>query len=99
MIRTDADSLARHLSEDLGLQSEDLVFLFSGVFFPLEERLSRGWLVVAEVLPLVHPVRLARGIFQGDVGILALWDAGYALCLSTALLFWARRLIRRRLMA
>ncbi len=75
------------------------LFLFSGVFFPLEERLSRGWLVVAEVLPLVHPVRLARSIFQADLGPLALWDAAYALCLSAALLLWARRLMQRRLMA
>ena len=44
-------------------------------------------------------VRLARSIFQADVGPVALWDAAYALCLSAALLLWARHLIRRRLMA
>ena len=36
------------------------LFLFSGVFFPLEERLSGVWLWVAEILPLLHPVRIAR---------------------------------------
>jgi lipooligosaccharide transport system permease protein len=74
------------------------LFLFSGVFFPLEERLSPGWLAVAEALPLLHPVRLARAIFQGHVGLVALWDVAYTLCLCAVLLFWARNLIRRRLM-
>lgn len=32
MITTDADSLARHLKEDLGIAPDDLVFLFSGVW-------------------------------------------------------------------
>ena len=32
MIRTDADSLARHLAEDLGIQKGDLVFVFSGIW-------------------------------------------------------------------
>ena len=31
------------------------LFLFSSVFFPLEERLSASWLWVAECLPLLHP--------------------------------------------
>ena len=44
------------------------LFLFSDVFFPLQERLSGGWLWVAEALPLLHPVRLARGAFAGHVG-------------------------------
>ncbi|HEY4658009.1 MAG TPA: ABC transporter permease, partial [Gemmatimonadaceae bacterium] len=34
------------------------LFLFSDIFFPLEERLSGVWLWVAEALPLLHPVRL-----------------------------------------
>ena len=36
------------------------LFLFSSVFFPMEERLPSGWLWVAEVLPLLHPVRKIR---------------------------------------
>ena len=40
------------------------LFLFSGVFFPLEERLPESWLWIAEILPLLHPVRLARAAFR-----------------------------------
>ncbi len=73
------------------------LFLFSGVFFPLEERLSPFWLHVAEILPLVHPVRLARAVFEWSFAWQALWDLGYILALSAALLMWGRRGIRRRL--
>ena len=73
------------------------LFLFSGVFFPLEERLSPVWLHIAEILPLVHPVRLARAIFEWRLDWLALWDLGYILGLSALLLLWGRRSLRRRL--
>ena len=73
------------------------LFLFSDVFFPLRERLSPAWLWVAEALPLLHPVRLARSAFQGDFSWLVLWDIGYCLVLSGLLLLWARRSVRRRL--
>jgi ABC-2 type transporter len=74
------------------------LFLFSDVFFPLEERLSGVWLHVAEVLPLLHPVRLSRVAFSGlpegrGWGLVA-WDVGYVLTLSLGLLWWARRRIR-----
>ena len=75
------------------------LFLFSGVFFPLEERLSSAWLVVAEILPLLHPVRLARAIFGGAVTGVAVWDVAYMIGLSGALLLWARRIVRARLIA
>jgi lipooligosaccharide transport system permease protein len=75
------------------------LFLFSGVFFPIEERLSGAWLVVAEILPLLHPVRLARAAFAGRFGLQSLWDVAYILSVSTALLAVARRTIRRRLTA
>jgi len=75
------------------------LFLFSGVFFPLEERLAGPWLALAEGLPLLHPVRLARSIFRGDVSWTAAWDVGYSLIASAALLLWARRAVRRRLTA
>ena len=75
------------------------LFLFSGVFFPVSERLSGVWLYVAEVLPLLHPVRLARAAFNGDVTWLVLWDGLYILIVSGALLWWTRRTIRRRLMS
>lgn len=73
------------------------LFLFSGVFFPLEERLSEGWQWVAEVLPLLHPVRLARAAFHGEASPMVLWDLAYLIGVSFLLLAWARRSIRRRL--
>jgi lipooligosaccharide transport system permease protein len=73
------------------------LFLFSGVFFPLEERLSGAWLWLAEALPLLHPVRLARSAFHGEFTRVALWDMAYVLVISAALLAWARRAIRTQL--
>jgi lipooligosaccharide transport system permease protein len=73
------------------------LFLFSGVFFPLEERLSGAWLWLAEVLPLLHPVRLARSAFHGEFTRVALWDVAYVLGVSAVLLAWARRAIRTQL--
>jgi len=73
------------------------LFLFSSVFFPLEERLSESWLWVAECLPLLHPVRLARAAFFGPASPALLWDVAYILCLSTALVAYAARLMRRKL--
>ena len=70
------------------------LFLFSGVFFPLAERLPGYWLWVAEVLPLLHPVRLTRMIFAGELSWVALWDAGYIVVVAAALLLWARRSVR-----
>ncbi len=73
------------------------LFLFSDVFFPLKERLPGHWLWVAEVLPLLHPVRLARTAFHGSPSLVVLWDLAYVLGVSAALLWWARGSIRRRL--
>jgi lipooligosaccharide transport system permease protein len=74
------------------------LFLFSDVFFPLEERLSGAWLWLAEALPLLHPVRLMRAAFRGggDPARLA-WDGVYTLALSALLLVSAARVMRRRL--
>jgi lipooligosaccharide transport system permease protein len=73
------------------------LFLFSGVFFPLEERLSGVWLWVAEALPLLHPVRLARSAFANKYTWVAAWDLFYILALSFVLLWRARLVVRRRL--
>jgi lipooligosaccharide transport system permease protein len=73
------------------------LFLFSDVFFPLNERLSGAWLWVAEALPLLHPVRLARAAFRGEASPVLLWDLGYVLAVSALLLMWARRAVRARL--
>jgi len=60
------------------------------------------WLQVAEILPLRHPVRLARYAFYGahdgyPSASLALWDLVYCLLLSLGLLAYARRWVRFRL--
>jgi lipooligosaccharide transport system permease protein len=77
------------------------LFLFSDVFFPIAERLSGGWLRLAELLPLLHPVRLARAAFRADATspVTLLWDVTYTLGISFGLLVWCRRLIRRRLLS
>jgi lipooligosaccharide transport system permease protein len=74
------------------------LFLFSDVFFPLAERLSPFWQKVAEILPLLHPVRLARAAFHGGVstGVIA-WDVAYILGVSALLLAQTRRLLDKRL--
>jgi lipooligosaccharide transport system permease protein len=73
------------------------LFLFSDVFFPLKERLAGPWLWVAESLPLLHPVRLARASFNGEFSVTVLWDVAYTLGMSLLLLLWARRGVRDRL--
>ena len=73
------------------------LFLFSDVFFPIAERLPGAWLILAEALPLLHPVRLARAAFSGDIGWIALWDLGYIVVLSAVLLAWARKSLDRKL--
>lgn len=73
------------------------LFLFSDVFFPLNERLSGTWLWVAEALPLLHPVRLARASFNGEFSVTVVWDFAYTLGMSLLLLLWARRGVRDRL--
>jgi lipooligosaccharide transport system permease protein len=73
------------------------LFLFSDVFFPLKERLSGRWLWVAEALPLLHPVRMARAAFRGEASLILVWDLAYVLIVSALLLTWARRGVQRRL--
>ena len=73
------------------------LFLFSDVFFPLKERLTGAWLWVAEALPLLHPVRLARASFRGEFSAIVFWDLAYTLGLALLLLLWARRSVRDRL--
>ena len=75
------------------------LFLFSDVFFPLEERLSGIWLWVAELLPLLHPVRIARTAFRGEASWLLVWDVAYVFGLSAFLLLSTRTAVRKRLMS
>ena len=73
------------------------LFLFSDVFFPLQERLAGIWPWVAEALPLLHPVRIARAAFRGQASLTVVWDLAYILVISGVLFAWARRAVRRRL--
>ncbi len=75
------------------------LFLFSDIFFPLQERLSGAWLTVAEMLPLLHPVRLVRAAFRGDASLMLAWDVLYVMALSGILLLVAARVTRRRLLS
>ncbi|HYD46748.1 MAG TPA: ABC transporter permease [Terriglobales bacterium] len=74
------------------------LFLFSDIFFPLAERLSPALLWLAELLPLLHPVRLARSLFQGDWRPILLWDLTYIAAVSALLFRWARKSVHQRLM-
>jgi len=73
------------------------LFLFSSVFFPAEERLPPGLLWVAELLPLLHPVRLARAAFRGEMSMLVLWDIAYIVLVATVLLLFGVRRMHHRL--
>jgi lipooligosaccharide transport system permease protein len=73
------------------------LFLFSDVFFPLQERLNGKWLWVAEALPLLHPVRMVRAAFRGHISLIVAWDLAYVLIVSALLLTWARRGVKGRL--
>ncbi len=73
------------------------MFLFSGVFFPIEERLTGVWLWVAEALPLLHPVRLSRTALRGDFSMVVLWDLAYTLGFSAVLLLGSRSAVKSRL--
>jgi lipooligosaccharide transport system permease protein len=73
------------------------LFLFSDVFFPLKERLPGKWLWLAEALPLLHPVRLARAAFRGELSPVLAWDVLYIVAVSALLLAVAARTARGRL--
>jgi lipooligosaccharide transport system permease protein len=80
------------------------LFLFSDIFFPLAERFSGKWLLLAELLPLLHPVRLARFAFYGardgyPSPQLLLLDVAYCLGLPLLLFGYARRWLRIRVMS
>jgi lipooligosaccharide transport system permease protein len=73
-----------------------VMFLFSGVFFPLEG--LPGWVGwAAWFLPLTHAVILMRGLTSGALAPSMWLDLAW-LVAFTLLVFWlAVRLIRRRL--
>ncbi len=81
------------------------LFLFSDIFFPIAERFSGAWLLVAEVVAAAC-IRCGSRASRSTARAAAtrarrslLWDCGYILVLSAGLLLYARRWIRRRLTA
>jgi lipooligosaccharide transport system permease protein len=73
-----------------------VMFLFSGVFFPLEGLPAWvGW--AAWLLPLTHAVTLMRSLTIGTLDT-SLWGHAVWLVVFTLVVFWLSvRLIRRRL--
>jgi len=73
-----------------------VMFLFSGVFFPLEG--LPAWIVwAAWCLPLTHAVVLMRALTSGGLDA-SMWGHALWLAAFTIAVFWlAVRLIRRRL--
>jgi lipooligosaccharide transport system permease protein len=73
-----------------------VMFLFSGVFFPLEGLPAWvGW--AAWLLPLTHAVTLMRSLTTGILDA-SLWGHAVWLAVFTLVVFWLSvRLIRRRL--
>ncbi len=73
------------------------LFLFSDVFFPLADRFSGPWLWLAELLPLLHPVRLMRAAAAGEWQGILLFDVLYIAVVSALLFGIAARVTRGRL--
>lgn len=71
------------------------LFMFSGVFFPLEDRFPPGLLAVARLTPLYHGVELLRGLSRGRPDDLLL-HAVYLAALGAVLTAFAIRQIRRK---
>ncbi len=70
-------------------------FLFSGIFFPVEERFPSALVWVAQATPLYRAVRLVRGLVNGHWQGLA-FDAAYLLVVGTVLGAFAIWRMQRR---
>jgi lipooligosaccharide transport system permease protein len=74
-----------------------IMFLFSGVFFPLDS--LPAWAhAVAWVLPLTHAVSLSHGLATGTPGAWMLADLAWIAVVTVAAFALAERLVRRRLL-
>jgi len=70
-------------------------FLFSDIFFPLEERFPAFLVAVAQATPLYHAVQLMRGLVNGDLS--GLWvSVLYLLVVGVVLGGFAIRRMRAR---
>jgi len=72
------------------------MFFFSGVVFPVS-RLPAFIRPVAEIIPLTHPVRLARAICTGNYSWLLLLDLLYIVVFIAVVGMLAIRRLRKRL--
>ena len=71
------------------------MFLFSGTFFPIHSLPS--WAArVAWILPLTHPVSIARALAQGEFSLPLCFSFLYMLVLAVILSTWSvRRMVKR----
>ena len=70
------------------------LFLFSGIFFPVER--FPGGAVIAWLTPLYHAVRLCRGLAQGPLGVDHAVSAAWLLVVCLLLWSLVPGLLRRR---
>jgi lipooligosaccharide transport system permease protein len=74
-----------------------LMFLFSGVFFPLE--VLPSWArAVAWVLPLTHAVHICRAFAAGTLSVGLLGSFAWMILVTVVAFVAAERLVRRRLL-
>lgn len=73
-----------------------LMFLFSGVFFPLE--VLPAWArVVAWIMPLTHAVHVCRALAAGTPSVWLIFNVLWMMLVTGAAFVVAERLVRRRL--
>lgn len=74
-----------------------VMFLFSGVFFPLDILPAAVW-AVAWVLPLTHAVQICRALATGTLSWALLGHVAWICIVTLAAFVVAERLVRRRLL-
>lgn len=74
------------------------LFFFSGVIFPLSA-LPRSLRLLAEFLPLTHPIRLFRQLYQGQFSMIMAWDTVYILVFIVGFSILTIRLLKKKMIA
>jgi lipooligosaccharide transport system permease protein len=72
------------------------MFFLCGVVFPIDN-LPRALQIVAEVFPLTHSVRLARGFDQMTFSPVMLWDLIFIVVFSNVVVLFAVKRLQARL--
>jgi len=75
-----------------------LMFLFSGIFFPLDVLPAWGR-TIAWMLPLTHAVHVCRAFAAGTPGLYLLGNFAWMILVTVVAFVVAERLVRRRLVA